>query len=46
MGFIIVLVLWAVGAAIFWAIIRSAVRDGVEEALRNHHEWLNRDDQG
>ena len=46
MGFIFVAIFWVVGAAIFWAIIRSAVRGGVEEALRNHHEWLNRDDQG
>ncbi len=46
MAIIIALVLWAVGAAIFWAIIQSAVRSGVEEALRSHHKWLNGDGKG
>ena len=40
MGFIISLAFTVIGALILYWIIRSAVRGGVEAALRNHHQWL------
>jgi hypothetical protein len=43
-GLLVGLVMLVVGAIFLYAIIQSAVRSGVEEALRNHHVWANGDD--
>lgn len=42
MGILISLAIPVAGFAILYAVIKSAVRSGVEEALRNHDVWLRR----
>jgi hypothetical protein len=37
---LLILFLAVVGGLILYAIIQGAVRSGVEDALRNHHKWL------
>ena len=41
---IIGLLLYALGAVIFYGIIRRAVHDGTREALRDHELWKREQD--
>ena len=41
LGLIIGVLIAAIGYFLFRGLVQGAVRDGVEEALRNHHEWLH-----
>ena len=38
---IVGLIAFVIGCLIFSNLVESAVRKGVREALRDHHEWLH-----